>query len=356
MRQFYALQRALQKRPSNGEIARYAVVLCKTLAIQMGSLSIQRRTAIDRSQKTPLQTKQPDIAGILNSTVGAYRLLCQTLQKLPESMSETGMVVYHIVVLYESILNALQEECKATTEQTPSGTTGRAKKPKPAQSAESKKPAPIRLPMIMSTPDSDLAAQFASLLNHMAIALDIACARHQALLEGFLFVLLSRVGELLSNFVFQDIQARPDLFANPAKLPVPAGLLGIGVNDHSQRAARLEAKHVISTLERTVAVMNTSRSPSSARILQSDGDSKILTRGLRKQLQNTLLQAVFGESPKWKNTLQAVSQPDQEGLEKLLNHSPTSEQATPDWFIQEVWRIIGWELLEKRLPRADDSF
>ncbi|PLB44384.1 hypothetical protein P170DRAFT_503100 [Aspergillus steynii IBT 23096] len=350
MRQFYALQKTLQKRPSNVEISRCAVVLCKTLAKEMGSLSGQTRmtTAGGRSKKVPPQTKQPDIPATLHSVDCAFQLLCQALKKLAGSTPETGMTVYHIVVLYESTLNALEEECKAKTDQTPNDTTARGKKSKPKQGAKSKRSVPGGSTGTESSLDNELATQIAFLLNSMVASLDAACAGHQNLLEGFLFVLLSRVGKLLSLFAFQDLQLRPDLYADPGKLPIPAGLDGFDLNDQAQCAAKMEARHVIWLLERALAVVDSFRSSSSTSASQKDGENGIFTKKIKKKLQSTLLQAVFGESPQWKNALQTLSQPDQKDLDRLLSNSPVSEKDTSDWFIQETWRLLGWEMLEKK--------
>ncbi|KAI9043498.1 uncharacterized protein KD926_003649 [Aspergillus affinis] len=348
MRQFYALQKTLQKRPSNGELARSAVILCQTISTEMSNLSSYERVASGRAKKVPLESKDPDILAVLHSVDCAFQLLCQALKRLSGSLNEAGILVYHIVELYESTMNALQQECKSTTDQLSCDAKTKTKISKPKKSTKSKRLVPSQSTGAQLGPHSELAAQITRLLNSMAISLDVASAGHQSLLEGFLFVLLGRVGKLLSLFVFQDLQSRPDLHADTEKLPTPAGLNEVDMNDQSQSAAKMEAKHVIWLLERALAVMDNFQTSAPTPPSQNIGVNSIFTSKIKERLQSTLLQAVFGGSSEWRHALQPTNKPDQRDLDRLLNHSQTSEQTTPDWFIQEVWRLLGWEMLERK--------
>ncbi|KAH8427184.1 uncharacterized protein LDX57_004899 [Aspergillus melleus] len=347
MRQFYALQKALQKRPGNGELAQSVVTLCRTMATEMSNLSSQKRVASGRAKRGSLQSKEPDILAVLHSVDCAFQLLCQALERLSGSCAEAGLLVYHIVELYESTMNALQQECKSTIDRPSCDTKAKTKTSKSKQSAKSKRPVTNQSSGAQLSPHSEIASQIARLLNSMMISLDVASAGHQSLLEGFIFVLLSRVGKLLSLFVFQDLQIQPDLHADTEKLPTPAGLHEVDMKE-SQSAAKMEARHAIWLLERALAVMDDFRSSAPLSVSQYISANNIFSSKAKERLQSTLLQAVFGESSEWGQALQPIAKPDQKDLDRLLSCSQTSEQATPNWFIQEIWRLLGWEMLERK--------
>lgn len=346
MRQFYALQKALQRRPNDGEIGRCAVILCQTASNKMSNINTQLASGC--SKKVPLQAKQPDMTAVLHMVDRTFRLLCQALKKLLETTSETNIVVYHVARLYESTLNALQQACKAAADQETSRTKTKGKTSKFKQSTKSKGVALNQSPGTRLSPHGELATQITRFLNNMVISLDVACAGHQNLLEGFLFILFGRVGKLLSLFVFQDIQSQSDLPVDSGKLPTPAGLHGFDMHQQSQCAERMEARHLIWLLERMLAMVDTFRNSASRSVSQELNTNIMFTSKIKEQLQSTLLQSVFGESSEWRNALQPLTQPDPKDLDELLRDIQAPEQTTPDWFIQEVWRLLGWDMLQRK--------
>lgn len=338
MRQFYTLQKTLQKKPSRSGVALAAVSLCKTVEGEMLNAVDESKTVASRSRPAALQTAQPKLTATIRSVECAFNLLCQALGRLPstdQGAHDTGLVTYHIVCLYDAAMTALQKLCQTNAQQeTVNAKPTKQKNTKPRRSKTVRNQGPSL------SPETGACAQIARLLGTMALSLDITRSEHQGLLEGFLFVLLTRVGKLLCLFVFQDLQLRPDLFADPTRIPLPEGLVGAEVSETALLTAQMEAGHLIWLLERVLAQLD-GCSPALPEAL--DGRMRFVAK-IKERTQRTLLQAVFGtDTPSFSDVLRRPDQPDSLGLEGLQSES---EKSGSDWFVQEVWRLLGWEMLQ----------
>lgn len=350
MRQLYALQKVLQKRPNNSKIVRAAVELCATATKNV--LDAIEQPIVSRSTtKAITEPKRPDILAVLNSTDNAFPILIQTFKKLSASgqhMRDAGQITYSIVRLYEVIIEALGRHCRRKAEQQLRESKPSAKQTQPRQKAKTKRSRTGYSVDDQNQADEkdEIATHMSLLLSRMALSLNIDCVAKQSILEGFLFVLLSRVGKLVSLFVFHDLRSRPDLQMNDAKFPLPGGLEGIDMAESTLSAAAMEAKSLIWPLERMLALLEDAPSMSSD---PSHGcTNKQLAAKLKGKLQTTLLHSVFGTDSLWPEALQYPTEPDERDIEQLQTCSKIPEQSVPDWFVQEIWRLIGWEMLASR--------
>jgi hypothetical protein len=67
-----------------------------------------------------------------------------------------------------------------------------------------------------------------------------------------------------------------------------------------------------------------------------------LLSSVKTKLQNTLLKAVFGQDdPLFSDSLVQPVKP----AEDRCPHSQTLDKPVSEWFTQEVWRLLGWEIL-----------
>jgi hypothetical protein len=248
--------------------------------------------------------------------------------------------------LYQAIATALEQYCISKSGQI-SASTGYSKTPKNKQARKSKSAKPCQgLENLTTTPVDEVASQISQLLGSIAISLDLSYAVHRTLFEGLLYILLTRVGTLLCIFVFQDLQIRPDLHVDQTKLPLPQGLQGVKLDDQSLHAMQMEAKHLIWPLERSLALLDTCASSSSTLGPQDAPETMAWVAKMKQQLQGTLLQALFGsDCSVFPHTLQQPETLDTHELEKLQNCAQIPEQSVPDWFTQEIWRLLGWDLL-----------
>ena len=340
MRHYYTLQKVLQKKPNGLDIVKAAVNLCETTANEISKVVSEKRAAhCTSSNKGSTRIEGPTTAEVFRCMACAFQVLFRALKALSGTenvIRYSNRVIYHIVRLYEATINALEQRCKVKSDET------QASKQKNA--ATKKKVKDRQFPESNMNIDDEVATQMARLLNTMASSLNPGCPGHQDLLEGFLFILLNRVGKLLCMFVFQDLKLRTDLRADSTKIPLPGGLTALDLNDNSLCSAEMEAKCLIWLLERSLAVLHSfTSSPSASR--DSDG-SILFVANLKERLQSTLLQAVFGTDSTWAKSLQRPALTD-EDLRNLQLPSQDPDQSVPDWFTQEVWKLLGWEILVK---------
>ncbi|GIJ99849.1 hypothetical protein Aspvir_003857 [Aspergillus viridinutans] len=349
MRHFYALQRAIQRRPSRSTIVQSSADLCE-VAVHEVLTAVRWSGHTTRPSKKPvLQAKRPHLEQVLRSVKCAFQLMLQALEKLAETQDDLqgkGQLAYHLIRLYQAVATALEQYCISTSRQI-SASTGSSKTPKNKQARKSKSAKPCqRLEIPTTTPVDEVASQISRLLGSIAISLNLSYAVHRTVFEGLLYVLLTRVGTLLCIFVFQDLQIRPDLHVAQTKLPLPQGLHGVKVDDQSLRAMQMEAKHLIWLLERSLALLDACTSSCSTSEPHDVPETMAWVAKLKQQLQGTLLQALFGSDRSvFPHTLQQPETLDTLELERLQNCTQIPEQSVPDWFTQEIWRLLGWDLL-----------
>lgn len=348
MRQLYNLQKTLQKRFNRGSIVLAATGLCESATKEV-------LAAVTQSQKEPntdpskqgtmtLQMKQPDFPSLLHGVECAIGLLYQAINKLTDSKlgRDAGQVTYHLVCLFDGIMGSLQKHCIAEAEKaTANVKTTKSKNKLTAKSKRGSTDRPAG-PSASAQEEDAVAIQVCRMLVTMALSLKLSRAGHQHMLEGFLFILLSRVGKLLCLFVFQDLRLQPDLRIDTSKLPLPKGLVEADLNEVQIHGAQTEAKYLVWILERILAFIDASAS------IRKRAEKEEFVSRIKEKAQATLLQAVFGaDDPLFQKPLQQPAPPSAAEMDSLRNSAQVPEQTVPDWFTQEVWRLLGWDLLMK---------
>lgn len=329
MRQFYLLQKALQKR-NTASIVRTAVSLCRTCENELASVVPQENPTVRFKSRDLAQSQLSQFCLSLQTIESAITLLLLALVKLPntgDSGQEEALLVYHVVCLYEAAINTLRRYCKTI--------------PTPAATARTEYPIQTRAKTSnrkVSAAD-DGAIKLTSLLGRMITSLDLTCPRHQRLLEGFLYVLLSRAGKVLCVFVFQDLKLQPDLRADLHKLPLPAGLIDAELDGKSLGGIETEARYLIWLLQRTLTAVDTF--PSLLNSTSPENPSGQVKSSITARLQNTLFQAVFGEGLEFEQTLNRPNPPKNFDIERFLAKSQIIDSPTPEWYIQQVWELLG---------------
>lgn len=355
MRQLYTLQQTLQKKPNYSVIVLNAVDLCK--AAESAVLAIHETQASGRSKATDtLKEQDPSPISVLCALELAYELLCQGLNKLAssaEGRKHEGHLVYHLVSLFETILRALEQRSKTTAKLEEENSPQRKQAKKQKQAAKSNKQE--RTPTTKPDDEDQVSQGIVRLLAAMMLLSGSnSVATHRDLLEGYLFVLLSRVGKILCVFEFRDLLLRPDLRAAPDKLPMPQGLLQADTDDAAMRAAEMEAKYLTWLLERAMAVVyslsmksassnnNAANNKNNNGTVEEEGPNGPLLRFAKRKLQSTLLKAVFGEEhPAFVERLKRPRLLP----EAALAQPRAAEESALDWFPREVWRLLGWDML-----------
>ncbi|RAL14652.1 uncharacterized protein BO97DRAFT_432820 [Aspergillus homomorphus CBS 101889] len=331
MRRFYTLQKASQRCTNISAVVLAAAELC-SIAIEDIVRAVQQQSELWSEGKDAPPVQRPSIAVILKSIYCAYGLLLKALKKIPvneSTLQGRGQITFHIVRLYETVIQALGSYCQDRVQHQMS-TGVSASKAKPAARKDT------------STED-EVAAHLSLLISNMTSSLDRGCTKTSDLRDGFSFVLLNRVGQLLCLFVFKDLHQRSDLHVDPASLSLPPGLKDMQLGGASILAAGLEAKHLIPPLERLVVIVDP---PLSSTRPDSDLGH---AAGIRETLQNTLLQAVFGGSSIVGEALRPLRHnTEDDALNSILNRVKVPEPSAPEWFVQEVWSLLGWNLVVGR--------
>ena len=207
-----------------------------------------------------------------------------------------------------------------------------------------------------TTPPED-ALILCELTIAMMRCLDVTIPSDMEILEGFLFLLLKRVGQALKVFVFEDgILQDPEVDSIGSTAPN-----GIATN---HQATEAQAPCLIYLLEQAQSFTTTlsiqpQANPKSTELPQNPtlrSSSTTLSTLACSRLQHTLLTAVFGDQTR--NDFQAALSPPKPTISDEVS-AKFSEgiraEGVKDWFKHEVWRIVGWDALREVLRMGEDG-
>jgi hypothetical protein len=171
---------------------------------------------------------------------------------------------------------------------------------------------------------------------------------HRDLFEALAYVFFEHIGSSLSVVVFSE----PPSLGRPSTI----GLLqprGSGATEEDETTSDLattlkEAPHLV-TILRTISLFANEKDSErgnplpSAHFNQKDGfAAAIITR-----MQNTMLRGMFGDQEDtFHDTLRRPSEAESTDYTKDLI-AGADEEVTSEWFVGEVWKYIGWDILTK---------
>ena len=191
----------------------------------------------------------------------------------------------------------------------------------------------------------------------MLFHFDTAKPTHKAILEGCFFLLVTRVGEVLRDFTIGER---------------PFGIQGVAAtsrhSSHARQRRRVkspnaatdteaseaQAPYLIWMLSRTMR-LSTSMSFANEPITSSDQRSETarqdippsaLYKDAHVRLQHTLVRAVFGErvAANFEPALKPPHTPLDDDFRKDWD-TQIEKVDVSDWFKNEVWRLVGWDVL-----------
>ena len=206
-----------------------------------------------------------------------------------------------------------------------------------------------------------VARWLTDLLHAFVHCMDDKSAVRSGLFEGYCCALLDRVGTILSIKAFaDDIDAVPT--SPHPKVDQPTSLKDAFSNQSSlkTRSPQVEGRLILHLLEQILEIttryqtLMTAQSPP---IFGLRKDPSLTTRAfmdnVKKKLQVSLLKGVFGhEDLTFRDSLSMPASPIAKGLLTSFENlsSPNDPFESPDWFLQQVWRLIGWEILSGLYP------
>ncbi|KAJ5607321.1 hypothetical protein N7537_003940 [Penicillium hordei] len=335
-RQLHTVQKALQRRANNSSesnsLAVDAVILCKS-AEQRLIQTIQNETSM--TEQKPSQTEQantPDTDTVMNAVTVAFHLTHKALHKIAgtkNGMQNQGQVIYYLVGLFESTMTALTLYCTAISKQKPVDKTKSARDSQPVTGTNEQN----KRPKEKSSPtNNEIASHLADLLCTMALSLNLTCPEDQEVMEGFLFLVLDRMGKMIALHVFHDLRLPMGICPG---MTFPDGLEAMVDEGLTPNEAQLEAKYLVRLLGRML-------NAESCESALEASDARQFVANAKDRLQKTLLRAVFGPDDRL----------FQEGLRRphtpppqVLDGQQVDQEKFSDWLTQELWQLVGWDVL-----------
>lgn len=359
MRHFHALQRLLQKR-SNPEYLAIAVSeLCKAANKAIGSAIENEKGSMTPPNRRILSRRQdPGLQCVLFAMGRFYPSLLEALKKASNvvgASGSAGLITYQITWLFKMTLGHLHQytlskvKGELTREKPPNRKARHNTRAKTAKSA-------IPMAASLSVEEPRVLNYFSRLLTSMILSLDPSKDEQNNVLDGFMCSILEDVGKTLSIFIFRDLYSNPDLRLDSANLPTPVPLAGKHIDEVGmaaiERAAECESNLLVWILERAMALIrqhderasvSSNVPPPTPKFSPAAG----LFERSRIRLQNTLLKSVFGtDDQKFRDSLHPPEAPEA----KIADMPAEWPGACPgkdigQWFSQEVWRLLGWDVL-----------
>ena len=268
------------------------------------------------------------------------------LHRMPEGRGFLGQLVHHVISVLRDTLDRLCLLCATEGEEEHAATLGK-KKP---QGRAGKQIADF-LAAPSASPSTNEGSKPTTMLCQLALvtmaALDMNRAVDNDILEGFLFFLLTRVGNLLGGFVFGD-----DAKENTRALSSSGKSEATVIREaQAPYLLRLLKYAVVLTAKRPTSPTPFHRTSSHKRPLHvrssHSGHNSISARA-RLRMQNTLLRGVFGDDATGLG--ESLQKPFALDIEPLSQKKGKEDPGDVEsWFKDEVWKAVGWEVLREAI-------
>ncbi len=200
---------------------------------------------------------------------------------------------------------------------------------------------------------SPIIMKLCKLVITMLLQLDPMESTHKEILEGYLYLLITRVGEVLKHFTIGDrpfgIEAS-DTTSIQNQHPRRGRHFKMSSAASEAEASEAQAPYLIWMLNRSQplssAITNSPDHRRQVNMAQPDSSPNDLYEDARIRLQHTLVRAVFGEqaAASFEPALKPPHNPSEDEL--MTDFDKQNETAdVSGWFKNEVWRLVGWDVL-----------
>lgn len=320
----------------------------KTLAFYVIDTAQGLAIVIDQLRMQPLPSKRIKADEIVDNyqaslaitaTARSFTTLLHAIKRISEySESDQlfGNIVYYCYKLFDSIITTIEEAAnsEAKSQLTAELTKKQPTKPKRAE----KNTASVFHPLIPA---------LTSLIRAMVDKFDTEMPRHNQILEGLIFAIIQRLGEVEHFFAFSGPRIE-DMEEAIRTLPPGDEKRLDPAHRMTRRAMVIEAPYLLDILKKTIqSLPATSRrnAPENAPLKQT------LTPQALARLQRTLVDCIFGPGTRGDQaSTDFIKQPVLSGPALILQKTPGSqkndkEEIMAEWFEEELWVLIGWEIL-----------
>lgn len=279
--------------------------------------------------------------GFMSVLVGLTRLT-----KATDDPRLTTLVVCELADMFKTVLVAIESVACQTAQQTCVQIV---------ESVRSKDRAPAKI-VKESVPARSLAHLLIGLLGF----LDKTDTVHQQIFDGFVYLLLERVGQRLfyctfgrhrSSSVEGDIEAPFEPASPEESRKCEVDALG----------THLEVKALVLVLERAMGLAPNHMNPQSSSTGRSQkkpgrtlslknlpaASKARLSPIAKERLQRTLVTCMYGDKSD-DEFLDVLTKPlPSMRLGSLQNVARVEDKDVEDWYKKEVWRLVGWDVLSK---------
>ncbi|KAF2851590.1 hypothetical protein T440DRAFT_53769 [Plenodomus tracheiphilus IPT5] len=298
-----------------------------------------------------LDQDKSDFTTALSVCARAFMSVLIGTSKLASSDADNRMpslIICELVDMFKCALNTIQSSAYQTAEAVVS------------QPVQAKKSKPGAVDHRLLNNDSAAARAIAHLLVGFLGLLDRTDQNHQKLFDGFVFVLLERVGQRLYYCTFGHHRSTT-IEGNILSLSDTKVAAGTLKNDTATYAVRLELKSLVLILERAMGLapnymnLQSGRTPRPADGLTRTLSIKTLATNSRarlspiakERLQRTLISCMYGDALE-DEFLDVLTKPvPAMRLGALPKTAKMEDQDITEWYKQEVWRLVGWDVLAK---------
>ncbi|KAK4870625.1 hypothetical protein LT330_004973 [Penicillium expansum] len=340
-RQLHTVQKALQRKANSSSdtnsLAVEAVILCKSAEQKLIQTTQNKTSMTEQKHCQTEQPNMPDTDAVMNGVTVAFHLTHKALHKMvgtENGRHHQGQVIYYLVGLFESTMTALTLHCTAMLKQNSiAKNTKLGGDPKSAtQSDEQNKNTKEK----SSPTKNEIISRLADLLCTMALSLNLTRIEDQEVMEGYLYLVLDRMGKMLALHVFHDLRLPMGICPG---MTFPDGLEAMTDEGLMPNEAQLEAKYLIRLLDKMLNA-ESRQSP-----LEGSATRHFVANA-RDRLQKTLLRAVFGpDDHLFREGLRRPRTPPPQ----IIDGQHMDQEKFSDWITQELWRIVGWDVLRTAL-------
>ncbi|KAH9867205.1 hypothetical protein IAQ61_007797 [Plenodomus lingam] len=343
-------------RASNVESSTLCLSLVKTSTALNSVIRVVARNyeqlscrGLGNSEPRSLDHDKSDFAIALSVCARAFMSILVGIGKLASADTNNRMptlVVCELVETFKCALDAIQWSARQTVELVVSQ-PNRVKKGKPA--------------MVDHCPkECEAARAIAQLLVGFLGLLEKSDVNHQKLFDGFVFVLLERVGQRLYYCTFGHHRS------TTVEVNILSGLdhaksVRTVKDESTALALRLELKSLVLILERAMGLAPYHMNPQTGRPIKTSAhlartlSTKTLPTNSRarlspiakERLQRTLVTCMYGDAVE-DEFLDVLTKPvPAMRVGSLQNVAKVEDKNVEEWYKQEVWRLVGWDVLAK---------
>lgn len=294
---------------------------------------------------------------ILNAMDRSINILLTGIRRLSQAREATetpGQAIYALIQMYSKLLDCLNTIAVSEAKTPPIKTSSSVKK---KQASPSK--AKMKHQKQTNIKDNAALDLMTKLLCNIIDGLDPETNVHKSLYEGLVFIILQRLGRRLYLLIFghprgPTIEDEIKAFNEPDEIEDVPEAAQVTESDLQLKSASVEAPYLVHLLTR---IMNAAPAHLDAAVLTKAGKPKQAVKGsmkgvlavhARERLQRTLIDCMFGEDGRDDDEFHdCLKMPATKG--PPLSVPKIKEPEVQDWFKEEVWRLLGWEILSREI-------